>query len=120
MSRATAVMPFVLLVALLALSGCAAIRRAQAADTDELLSAAGFQTRPADAPVRLANHKTVRPFTLVAGSEDGKVVYTYVDPETCHCQYGGGPEEHSRYLRLSEQRELARGLDIAFPAGAGR
>ena len=73
--------PFVLLVVLLAPSGCAAIRRAQAADTEELLRAAGFQMRPADAPVRLADHKIVRPFTLVAGSEDGKAVYTCVDPQ---------------------------------------
>jgi len=120
MSRATTVMPFVLLVAVLALSGCAAIRRAQAADTEELLRAAGFQMRPADALVRLVDHQTVRPFRLVAGREDGKVVYAYVDPENCHCLYVGGPEEHSRYLRLSEERELARNLDIGVPAGAGR
>jgi len=96
-------------VALLALSGCAAIRRQDVASTAQLLAAAGFQMRPANSPEQLRNLTTMPPFKIVARSQDGEVAYTFADPENCHCFYVGGPKEYSEYRRLVTERLTAQG-----------
>src|SRR5207245_2072668 len=40
------------------------------------------------------------PFRLESHSTDGKVVYTYADPDGCHCLYVGGSKEYSKFQRL--------------------
>jgi hypothetical protein len=40
-------------------------------------------------------------------------VYTYADPENCHCLYVGGPKEFSQYQRLLVEREVTRDLGEA-------
>lgn len=90
--------------ALLVLAGCATIRRYEATSTEQLLTAAGFQMQPADSPERLAALATIPPLKLVAGHEDGNVVYTFSDPQNCRCLYVGGPKEYSAYQRLRADR----------------
>jgi hypothetical protein len=54
------------LVALgLSVTGCAAIRTHQTADTEQILAAAGFQVRPADTPEKLAHLQTLKPRKVV-------------------------------------------------------
>jgi len=91
--------------ALLVLAGCATIRRYEATSTEQLLAAAGFQMQPADSPERLAALATRPPLKLVAGHEDGNIVYTFSDPQNCRCLYVGGPKEFSAYQRLRADRE---------------
>lgn len=81
--------------ALLVLAGCATIRRYEATATEQLLAVAGFQRQAADSPERLAALDTMPPLKLVARQEDGNVVYTFSDPQNCHCLYVGGPKEYS-------------------------
>lgn len=88
------------------------MRQRDAASTEELLAAAGFEMQPADTPERLADLKSMPSRKLVARSTDGKVVYTYADPEWCRCVYVGGPEEYSAYRRLT-LRQVMRGNDFA-------
>src|SRR5258705_6324769 len=76
--------------ALVALSGCATMRRHEAASTEQLLAAAGFQMRPANSPEQLRDLATMPPLRLVSRSKDGAALYTYADPENCHCLYVGG------------------------------
>ena len=97
----------VLAVALL-LAGCAAIRRSEARDAEQLLAAAGFRAKPADTAAKLANLQTMPPLKLVARSKDEHFVYTYADPYNCQCLYVGGPAEYSAYQRLAVQKELAQ------------
>jgi hypothetical protein len=98
----------VVAAALLALSGCATIRRHEAASTEQLLAAAGFQQRPANNPEQHQDLTTMPPYKIVARSKNGNVVYTFADPENCHCLYVGGPKEFSEYQRLLVEREVAR------------
>ena len=93
--------------ALVALSGCATMRRHEAASTEQLLTAAGFQMRPANSPELLRDLTTMPPLKLVSRSKDGNAVYTFADPENCHCLYVGGSKEYSEYQRLRVERENA-------------
>jgi hypothetical protein len=95
------------LIIALPLAGCAAIQRSEARDTEHVLAAAGFQAKPAETPERLARLKTMPPRKLVARSKDGNFVYTYADPDYCHCLYVGGPKVYAAYQRLAAEKEIA-------------
>jgi len=99
---------FALLLGVLALSGCASVRRQEAADTERLLTGAGFQQRLADSPERLAHLRTMPPLKLVAREKDGQVVYTFADPESCRCLYVGGTKEYAKYRHLAAEQEVRR------------
>jgi len=93
---------------LLALSGCAAIRRHEAASTEQLLAAAGFQIRPADNPERVHDLAVMPPLKIVARSQDNSVRYTFADPYKCRCVYVGGSKEYSAYQRLVTEQQIAQ------------
>jgi uncharacterized protein YceK len=94
----TAVRSLVFLAAaVLALSGCAAIQRQQAADSKQLLTQAGFRVRVADEPGLPARQ-------LVAQSAGGTTVYKFSDPDNCNCLYVGGPSEFAELQRLRLER----------------
>ena len=98
--------------AILTSTGCASLRQRDAASTEELLTAAGFQKRPADTPEQLADLTSMPSRKLVARSTGGKVVYMYADPEWCRCLYVGGHEEYAAYGRLT-LRQVMRSSDVA-------
>jgi len=115
MSRLAMVITFALLGGLVALSGCASVRQREAVDTERLLTGAGFQQQLADSPERLAHLRTMPPLKLVARNKDGRVVYTFADPESCRCLYVGGAKEYATYQLLAVQHEVSREVD----AGSG-
>jgi hypothetical protein len=86
-----------LAAAVLALSGCAAIQRQQAADSKELLAQAGFTARIADEP-GLPKRQ------LVAQNSGGATAYKFSDPEYCNCLWVGGPSEFAELQRLRQER----------------
>ena len=92
--------------AVLTLCGCATIRRDEAASTEELLAAAGFQVRPADKAERIDDLQGMPPRKLVARKQDAKVTYTFADPYTCRCLYVGGAKEYSAYQRLAREKRI--------------
>jgi hypothetical protein len=102
--RARWLVPF---VAILAVTGCATIHRSEAGRTEQLLAAAGFKMQSADTPEQAADLKSLPARKLVPQNKDGNVVYTYADPDKCHCLYVGGPTEYSTYERLRVEREIA-------------
>ena len=89
------------------LTGCASMRGMDAESTEQLLAAAGFQARPADTSERQQHLATISPRRLERHTRDGKVVYTYADPDGCKCLYVGGPKEYSEYQRLRDQAGVA-------------
>jgi hypothetical protein len=99
------------------LTGCAAIQRSEARDTEQLLAAAGFVMRPADTAERQERLRALPPYRLESRTKDGKVVYTYADPDGCQCLYVGGSKEYSEYQRLRVERQIA--ADQAWAAQAG-
>ena len=93
--------------AVLALAGCATMQREEAASAEQLLTAAGFQMRPAETPQQLADLNSMPARKLAVRSSDGNVVYTYADPDTCRCVYVGGAKEYSALQRLRVPKEMA-------------
>jgi hypothetical protein len=81
------------------LTGCAALHRSAAEDTQGLLAAAGFHAIPAPTPDQLTHLRTMPPRTLVVQSQDGHQVYTYADPDYCQCWYEGGAREYAALVR---------------------
>ena len=96
----------VVAAALLTLSGCAAIRRQDAASTEQLLAAAGFQMRAADNPERVHDLTAMPPLKIVRRSQDSNVTYTFADPHKCRCLYVGGAKEYSAYQRLAREKRI--------------
>ncbi len=102
-----------LLILVGALGGCAAIERQQAADTEKLLVAAGFQMRPADSAERQQDLANMPPHTIVAHREGAETVYTYADPQNCRCLYVGGAKAYAEYRPLEVSEEIARDMSAA-------
>ena len=98
----------VVAAALLTLSGCAAIRRQEAASTEQLLAAAGFQMQAADNPERVHDLTAMPPLKIVARSQDNNVRYTFADPYKCRCLYVGGSKEYSAYQHLVTEQQIAQ------------
>lgn len=101
--------------------GCATIQRYEATQTQRTLAAAGFQVQSADTPEWRQNLGSTPPRRIVSRARDGNVVYTYADPDNCHCVYVGGEKEYAEYQRLiSVEREYADRLSGASPSGGAR
>src|SRR2546427_4627488 len=94
-----------LAIALLALSACAAIHRQEAADSEVLLEQAGFQARAADSPERQQDLVKMPSRQIVERDQNGTAVYTFADPDNCHCLYIGGPKEEAKVHALKQQRD---------------
>ena len=101
----TAILPLVALG--LSLTGCAAIRGHQTAETEQVLAASGFQVKPADTPEKLAHLQTLAPRKVVRYTRDGQPQYVYADPETCKCLYVGDEQRYQKYQELSLQKQIA-------------
>lgn len=97
-----------LVAVVLPLAGCTAIRRSEAARTDELLAAAGFTVQLADDPAELAQLQALTPpLKLVARKKNGEVIYTWADPYNCKCVYVGTEAQYQQYRRLALERQIA-------------
>jgi hypothetical protein len=87
------------------LAGCSLIQREDAARTEAVLAAAGFEMHPADTPERVVELEEMPHFKIVTRRDGSKATYAYADPVNCHCEYVGDAEQHAEYERLrSEQR----------------
>src|SRR5262245_21377902 len=93
------------IAAMVLLTGCATIRRLEARDTEELLTAAGFKQQLVDA-ADTTPLDAGPPYRLVSRTKNGTVQYTYADPDTCRCVYLGGSKEYAEYRRLATERRL--------------
>lgn len=97
----------ILAVSVFLLGGCAALQNQQAMDTERLLSAAGFQMKPADTPQRMAHLKTLTQRKLVPHERDGKIYYVYADANECQCIYVGTEDAYQRYQKLALKKQIA-------------
>jgi hypothetical protein len=90
------------------IGGCAAMRREEAQQTESILSAAGFQMKPADTPDRIAHLSTMTPRKIVPHTKDGKLFYVYADPKGCNCLFVGDEQAYQRYQQLALKQQLAQ------------
>ena len=102
----------------IALAGCTAIQKQQAAQTQQLLAAAGFEMQKADTPERLATLRSVVPQRKVfsVAAADGPR-FVYVDADYCQCAYAGDQGAHERYQRMASKQRLAAERDLAAQMG---
>jgi hypothetical protein len=99
----------VAVVLIVVLAGCAAMRQERARDKENMLSAAGFQMKPADTPKRVAHLQTLTPLKLLPYTRrDGKLLYVYADPKGCNCLYVGDESAYQRYRALEQQQKIAQ------------
>ena len=99
----------VAVVLIVVLAGCAAMRQERARDKENMLSAAGFQMKPADTPKRVAHLQTLTPLKLLPYTRsDGKLLYVYADPKGCNCLYVGDETAYQRYRALEQQQKVAQ------------
>ena len=88
----------ILLLALLAISGCATIRRDRALQREEMLEQAGFQKKPAETAEQHRQLQDLPARMLVRipfGSEER---YVYSDAHYCQCLYAGTEVAYDRFL----------------------
>jgi hypothetical protein len=90
-----------------ALTGCAAIDRHEAEQTEQLLAAAGFQMRSADTPAKLADLQRLQQHKLVRHERDGETTYVYADATDCKCLYTGNQASYDEFQKLRVQEDVA-------------
>lgn len=74
---------------------------------ENMLSAAGFQFRPADTPVKLAAIKTLPPHRFVQQTSNGQPIWVYADPTICVCLYVGNQQAWQTYRQMVFQQNIA-------------
>ena len=93
---------------LLLLTGCMAMERANVADKEDLLAAAGFVQRPANTPERQAQLATLPPHRFVRRVAGDEVTYLFADPLVCNCLYVGSQAAYGRYQQVALARRVAQ------------
>ncbi len=88
------------------LTGCAAIEKENQANTENLLSAAGFRILPANSPKRQESLKSMVPYKLERKIKGEEVFYLYACPDH-NFAYIGDQSQYSRYRELELQQEIA-------------
>jgi hypothetical protein len=92
------------LVALLALDGCAALKRDAVGVTENNLTVAGFNALPVSTPERQKMMATLPPDHVSQRFEGDHVSYLYPDPIICNCLYVGSQAAWGRYLAAAQAR----------------
>jgi len=87
--------------------GCAHSQGARNADTEDLLSAAGFNRRPADTPEKEQHLRSLEQNRLLAYEQNGEFYYVYADANGCNCLYAGDEAAYQRYKELAIQKKIA-------------
>lgn len=86
--------------------GCAAIERADRANTEKLLAAAGFRVMPANSLKRQESLESMTPYKVERKFKGEEVYYLYACPDQS-IAYIGDQESFSRYKELELQQEIA-------------
>ena len=90
------------------LAGCAAIDKQDTEDTEQLLSAAGFNIKPANTPDKLASLQVMKQHKVVRRElNNGQLRFLYADATVCRCLYVGDEQAYQQYQKLAVQQENA-------------
>ena len=107
MNRWIAMGVLVALGVLPGITGCRTIERANARNTGDVLTAAGFRQIPASSPEAMGALQTMKPRTIKQVRRAGKTWFVYPDPSYCNCLYVGTAEDYRQYQRLVLQKRIA-------------
>jgi len=84
----------------MAFAACAFIQNRDAADTEQMLAAAGFKMKLADTPAKAAHLQTLTQRKLVSHERDGKPYFVYADADHCKCLYVGNQASYQLYNNM--------------------
>ena len=88
------------------LAGCATIEKQDTKDTEQLLSATGFNIKPADTPEKLASLQLMKQHKVVRRElSNGQLRFLYADAAVCRCLYVGDEQAYQQYQKLAVQQE---------------
>jgi hypothetical protein len=88
------------------LGGCASIELARRENTENLLSAAGFDVIPANSPARQKSLSALTPFTIVRNWDGDEARYAYADPEQ-NILFSGNQSAYAKYQQFRLQQQIA-------------
>ena len=94
-------------VVLLALGLAASACSGAVVQKEDMLSASGFQYRPADTPQRIAALQKLPAHRFVRQVRNGRAFWLYADPTVCKCIYAGSEDAFSTYQQAVFQQRLA-------------
>jgi len=86
------------------LAGCASMT---SANTESLLSAAGFRVRTPQTPKQQQIYAALPPYKVEHATVKGKVFYVYKD-EKSGVAYVGREQEYQQYQQLAIQQQIAQ------------
>jgi hypothetical protein len=95
--------------AALFLAGCASMT---SANTESLLSAAGFRVRTPETPKQQQIYAALTPYKVQRATVKGNVFYVYKD-EKAGVAYVGREQEYQRYQQLAIQQQIAQNQIMA-------
>lgn len=98
---------FVLLAAGLALTAAGCSTTTPAQEKENALIAAGFHTRVADTPAKVASMNAMPANTFVKQTQKKQVFYLYADPAGCNCIYYGTEENYGLYQQTRYQQRMS-------------
>ena len=88
--------------------------------TDMKLEDAGFISRVADTPAKMARLKTMPARQFIRRVKAGRPYYMYVDPDLCKCVYHGGQDAMNNYRAMVSKRRqqfFLQSPDAPLPPG---
>jgi hypothetical protein len=91
------------------LAGCASMT---SANTEALLTAAGFRARTPQTPKQQQIYATLPPYQVQRATVKGQVFYVYKD-EKAGVAYIGREPEYQRYQQLAIQQQIAQNQIMA-------
>ena len=91
------------------LAGCASMG---SANTESLLSAAGFRVRTPQTPKQQQIYAALPPYKVERATVRGKTFYVYKD-EKAGVAYVGREQEYQRYQQLAIQQQIAQNQIVA-------
>jgi len=93
------------LLAVLALTGCAATKPQYSANEPKLLSEAGFTPKTPKTDKQKEAYDDLNSHELVKGKVNGQQLYGYKDPEA-GVIYVGSDKQYRTYLKLAEKERV--------------
>jgi hypothetical protein len=102
-------------VSMMLLTGCAALEKQETRSTEQLLSAAGFDIKPADTPEKLANLQAMKQRKVVRRETKDALQFLYADAAVCRCVYVG---DEQAYQAISKAGGTAADRDRRPGSGA--
>jgi hypothetical protein len=96
----------ILATAALLLSGCAIFNQWNSSSDEQLLNAAGFQTRPVTTPQQAAVLASLTPYQVTMRTRGNQVYYIYGDPKR-NIVLVGGQAQYDQFQKLQVQQGIA-------------